>query len=123
MKKTNIPEEVEPYKLTEAVTILIPGFINGFVKESRGKGHIEIRKESPKFIVTMRVERKKEKQKMVEEKKLGFGNHRIHCSECGRFVGKDGFADIFYDVYMGGYEEGYSLCAACLKKQKEKRKR
>ena len=42
---------------------------------------------------------------------------RIHCSKCGRFVGKDGFIDIFYDDYMGGWEEGYSLCAACLKKQ------
>ena len=50
-----------------------------------------------------------------EEKKF-VGNYRVHCSKCGRFVGKDGFIDVFYDDYMGGYEEGYSLCAACLEK-------
>ena len=60
MKKSNIPEEVEAYRLTEATTMLIRGFINGFVKESRGKGHIEIRKESASFVATTRLERKKE---------------------------------------------------------------
>lgn len=58
---------------------------------------------------------------MSEETKY-VGNWRAHCSKCGRFVGKDGFIDISYDPYMGGYEEGYSLCRDCLKKQKEKRK-
>jgi len=53
-------------------------------------------------------------------KKWNFkGNVRIHCYKCGRFVGKDGFIDISYDDYMGGYEEGYSLCSACLRKKRE----
>ena len=56
---------------------------------------------------------------MTEEKKC-IGNWRFHCHKCGRFVGKDGFIDVFYDDYMGGYEEGHSLCAACLKKEKGK---
>ena len=46
---------------------------------------------------------------------------RTQCSKCGRFVGKDGFIDISYDEYMGGYEEGYSLCARCLQKEKAKK--
>ena len=41
---------------------------------------------------------------------------RIHCYKCGRFVGSDGFIDIFYDGYNGGYEEGYSECKRCLDK-------
>ena len=45
------------------------------------------------------------------------GNYRVHCCKCGRFVGKAGFIDISYDSYIGGYEEGYSLCAACLKEK------
>ena len=60
MKKTNIPEEVEAYRLTEVATMLIQGFVNGFIKESRGKGHIEICKESASFVATTRLERKKE---------------------------------------------------------------
>ena len=56
---------------------------------------------------------------MTKEKKY-IGNWRPHCYKCGRFIGKDGFIDIYYDTYMGGYEEGYSLCGACLK-EKEKR--
>ena len=43
-------------------------------------------------------------------------NH-IHCHKCGRFVGKDGFIDIIYDYYMGGWEEGYSECRRCLDKE------
>ena len=53
---------------------------------------------------------------MSEEKKY-VGNWRPHCSKCGKFVGKDGFVDIYYDN-MGGYEEGYSLCANCLNKRR-----
>ena len=41
---------------------------------------------------------------------------KIHCYKCGRFVGQNGFIDISYDDYSGGYEEGYSLCARCLNK-------
>ena len=59
---------------------------------------------------------------MTEEKKY-VSNWRPHCSKCGRFIGKDGFIDIYYDEYMGGYEEGCSLCASCLKRKEEMRKK
>ena len=59
---------------------------------------------------------------MSEEKKY-VGNWRPHCYKCGRFIGKDGFIDISFDEYMGGYEEGYSLCASCLKRKEEMRKK
>jgi hypothetical protein len=39
----------------------------------------------------------------------------LNCSECGRFVGKDGDPDIVYDYYTGGYEVGYPLCGPCLR--------
>lgn len=42
----------------------------------------------------------------------------IHCYLCGRFVGLDGFIDVFYDDYAGGCEEGYSMCARCLRAEK-----
>lgn len=38
----------------------------------------------------------------------------FHCWQCGRFIGSDGFVDVFYDDYMGGFEEGYSECKRCL---------
>ena len=38
----------------------------------------------------------------------------LNCSKCGRFVGKDGFHDVFYDGYNGGFEVGYPLCKRCL---------
>ena len=60
MKKANIPEEDEAFALTEATTALIQRFLEDFVKQSTRKGHIEISKESPKFVITMRLERKKE---------------------------------------------------------------
>jgi len=35
-----------------------------------------------------------------------------HCYKCGRFMPwKD--ADVSYDDYSGGYEEGYSECKKC----------
>jgi len=43
--------------------------------------------------------------------------HPMTCSKCGRFIGKDGYVDVFYDGYNGGYEAGYSLCARCLDKK------
>ena len=52
---------------------------------------------------------------MTESKCIG--NWRPHCSKCGRFVGKDGYIDITYDDYNGGWEEGYHLCARCLEAQ------
>ena len=53
---------------------------------------------------------------MGEEKKY-VGNWRPHCYKCGRFIGKDGFIDVFEN------EEGYSLCASCLKREEEMRKK
>lgn len=41
----------------------------------------------------------------------------LNCSECGRFVGKDGFHDV-YD----GREAGYPLCGQCLRKNPEDRR-
>lgn len=41
----------------------------------------------------------------------------INCSECGRFVGKDGDLDITYDEYCGGATIGYALCRKCLNAQ------
>jgi|GEM_PF-3593174 len=38
----------------------------------------------------------------------------INCYRCGRFVGKNGFIDVYYDDYNGGYEFGYPECASCL---------
>lgn len=38
----------------------------------------------------------------------------INCSVCGRIVGKDGFHDVSYDEYNGGWEIGYPLCKRCL---------
>ena len=37
----------------------------------------------------------------------------MNCCRCGRFVGKDGYPDVIYDDYMGGWEEGYSYCGPC----------
>ena len=42
---------------------------------------------------------------------------RLNCSKCGRFVGKGGFKDVFYDDYNGGWEIGYPLCERCLNKK------
>ena len=43
---------------------------------------------------------------------------KINCSKCGQFVGKNGFLDIIWDNYNGGYEMGYPLCEKCLAKVK-----
>jgi len=40
----------------------------------------------------------------------------LHCYKCGRFIGKDGYPDVSYDYYSGGYEEGYSECGPCGRK-------
>ena len=43
----------------------------------------------------------------------------VNCSECGRWVGKDGFMDAYCDGYNGSaLELGYPLCKACLDKSK-----
>ena len=36
----------------------------------------------------------------------------LNCHICGRFVGKNGYDDVTYDDYNGGFEIGYSTCAA-----------
>ena len=40
----------------------------------------------------------------------------LKCCQCGRFLGKDGYPDIFYDDWSGGYEEGDTLCGPCGRK-------
>jgi len=37
----------------------------------------------------------------------------LQCHKCKRFLGRDGYPDVIYDDYAGGYEEGYSLCGPC----------
>ena len=37
----------------------------------------------------------------------------VHCYKCGRFVGKDGYIDIYFDMGTGVHEEGYSECGSC----------
>ncbi len=49
----------------------------------------------------------------MTEKSKYVGNYRIHCHKCGRFVGEDGFIDVYDN------EEGYSLCGLCLRNEKE----
>ncbi|WP_374711517.1 hypothetical protein, partial [Symbiobacterium terraclitae] len=47
----------------------------------------------------------------------------INCSKCGRFVGKDGDPDVFYDDYNGGWEIGYPLCGRCLREKQARLQR
>lgn len=42
----------------------------------------------------------------------------LNCSKCGRFVGPDGFKDVF--TSEGMIEIGYPLCAKCLKNRTHK---
>jgi hypothetical protein len=44
----------------------------------------------------------------------------LNCSKCGCFVGKNGFHDVGYDYWNGGYEAGYPLCKKCLDRSKAK---
>ena len=46
----------------------------------------------------------------------------LNCSKCGHFVGKDGYHDVFYDDYNGGYEVGFPLCVKCLTEARRKAK-
>lgn len=50
------------------------------------------------------------------------GTWVFNCSKCGKFTSenKGGFADIYYDNYYGCYEQGYPLCANCIKKTQKK---
>ena len=56
MKKVSAKEEV--YALVDDTTKLIQRFLGDFTKYME-KGCIKISKESPKFVVTMKLERKK----------------------------------------------------------------
>ena len=51
-------DEDEAESLLEDTFVLTQGFSAAFGKYSTSKGHMEIRKESPKFVVTMKLERK-----------------------------------------------------------------
>ena len=51
--------EDEAHILVNDTTKLLHGLLGDFVKDCRNKGHIEIRKESPNFVITLRLERKK----------------------------------------------------------------
>jgi hypothetical protein len=46
-------------------------------------------------------------------------SHPIQCHLCGRFIGKDGNPDVFWDDYNGGWECGYPKCGPCLRKENE----
>ena len=57
--KNKLSEEDEAQILIINTTDLIKLFSDDFVKYHTKKGHIEIRKESPNFVITLRLERKK----------------------------------------------------------------
>ena len=57
MKK--VSEKEEAYLLIGAVTDMILRFLGDFTKYCVSNGAIEMEKESPKYIVTMKLERKK----------------------------------------------------------------
>ena len=60
MKQTISPKE-EAFALIDDTNYVINRLIGDFVKyHHSGKGHLEIRKESQEFVLTMRLERKKE---------------------------------------------------------------
>ena len=59
MKKSNIPSQDEAHALIEATTSLFHSVSDKFLKHTE-EGCIKIRQESPKFVVTMKLERKKE---------------------------------------------------------------
>ena len=58
--KKKLSEEDEAQILIINATDLIKQFSDDFVNYRAGTGHIEIRKESPKFVISIRLERKKE---------------------------------------------------------------
>lgn len=56
----NFSEKEEIFALVGDLNHLIQRLAGDFVNYHTGKGYIEMNKESPKFVVIMRVERKKE---------------------------------------------------------------
>ena len=61
MKKETLSEFDETYELMSDCFDLVRELRLVFLKDRTRKGHLEICKESPKFVVTMKLERKKEK--------------------------------------------------------------
>lgn len=47
----------------------------------------------------------------------------LNCSKCGRFIGKDGFDDVYFDDATGMLEIGYPLCKRCLDQQRADKQR
>jgi hypothetical protein len=41
----------------------------------------------------------------------------LKCYICGRFIGKDGYPDVYYDDWNGGWEDGGSMCGECGRKK------
>ena len=55
-----MPLKEEACALIDDANDVIKRLIGDFVKYHTGKGHLEIHKESPKFVITIRLERKRE---------------------------------------------------------------
>ena len=60
MKQKSIPEDSEAYALIEDTTNLIQLFSDDFTKHCTRKGCVVVIKESDRFAVTVKLERKKE---------------------------------------------------------------
>ena len=60
MKNLSLAEEGEARVVVEDSSDLIENLLGEFVKQSTRNGYVEISKESENFVVTMRLERKKE---------------------------------------------------------------
>ena len=58
MKKPNTPPQDEAYALIVSITTLFHSVSDNFLKHTE-EGCIKIRQESPKFAVTIKLERKK----------------------------------------------------------------
>ena len=59
--KNKISEKEEAYTLIANTNNILFRLLGDFVKYHTGKGHLEIRKESSNFVITLKLERKKEK--------------------------------------------------------------
>ncbi len=65
--KNKLSEKEEANALIDDTNYVINWLIGDFVKYHAGKGHLEVRKESENFVLTMRLERKKEIKKGNEK--------------------------------------------------------
>ena len=57
--KKKLSGKEEAFALIDDINYIINRLIGDFVKYHTGKGHLQICTESPKFVLTMRLERKK----------------------------------------------------------------